>query len=158
MDKLCTDYENIILLGNFNVELKEKNISEFMSVYSLRNLVKQKICFQNPENPSCVDLILTNSSRSFQNSNVFETGLSDFHKLTTAVLKQYFPQPKPKVINYRDHRKFRNDEFRAQLDNEILKHDINNMEYQHFLNTSIEILNKNASMKQNISEQVNGDL
>ena len=58
--------------------------------------------------------------------------LSDFHKLTITVLKQCFPKLKPKVINYRDYQKFRNDEFRAQLDNEILKHDINNMEYQHF--------------------------
>ena len=133
-------------------------MSEFMSVYSLRNLVKQKNCFKNPENPSCIDLILTNFPRSFQNSNVFETGLSDFHKLTTAVLKKYFPKAKPKVVNYRDYRKFRRDEFRSKLDNEILKHDISNMEYQHLLNISIEILNKNAPKKQHISEEVKGDL
>ena len=78
---------------------------------------------------------------------MFETGLSDFHKLTTTVLKQYFPKPKPKIVNYRDYRNFRNDEFRAELDNEILKHDINNIEYQHFLNIFIEILNKHAPMK-----------
>ena len=149
MDRLCTDYENIILLGDFNVEIEEKNMSEFMSVYSLRNLVKQKPCFKNPENPSCIiDLILINSPRSFQNSNVFETGLSDFHKLTTTALKQYFPKLKPKVVNYRDYRKFRNEEFRAQLDNEILKHDINNIEYQHFFNIFIEVLNKHPPMKQ----------
>ena len=148
LDKLCTNYENIILLGDFNVEVEEKNMSEFMSLYNLRNLVKQKTCFKNPENPSCIDLILTNSPRSFQNSNVFETGLSDFHKLTTTVLKQYFPKLKPKVVNYRDYRKFHNEEFRALLDNEILKHDINNMEYQHFLNIFIEVLNKHAPMKQ----------
>ena len=123
-------------------------MSEFISVYSLKNLVKQKTCFKNPENPSCIDLILTNSPRSFQNSNAFETGLSDFHKLTTTVLKQYFPKLKPKILNYRDYREFRNDEFRAQLDSEILKHDINNMEDQHFLNIFIEILNKHATMKQ----------
>ena len=44
-DKLCLDYENIVLLGDFNVEVMEKNVSEFMSVYSLRNLVKQKNLF-----------------------------------------------------------------------------------------------------------------
>ena len=148
MDKLCTNYENIILLGDFNVEVEEKNMSEFMNLYNLRNLVKQKTCFKNPENPSCVDLILTNSPRSFQNSNVFETELSDFHKLTTTVLKQYFPKLKPKVVNYRDYRKFHNEEFSALLDNEILKHDISNMEYQHFFNIFIEVLNKHAPMKQ----------
>ena len=138
----------IILLGDFNVEVEEKNMSEFMNLYNLRNLVKQKTCFKNPENPSCIDLILNNSQRSFQNSNVFETGLSDFHKLTTTVLKQYFPKLKPKVVNYREYRKFHKEEFRALLDNEILKHDINNMEYQNFLNIFIGVLNNHAPMKQ----------
>ena len=147
LDELCADYENIILLGDFNVEVKEKHISDFMSSYNLKSLVKQKTCFKNPDNPSFIDLILTNSPRSFQDSSLFETGLSDFHKLTTTVLKQYFPKPKPKIVNYREYRNFRNDEFRAELDNEILKHDINNIEYQHFLNIFIEILNKHAPMK-----------
>ena len=64
LDKLCTDYENIILLGDFNVEVEEKNMSQFITVYSLRNLVKQKTCFKNPENPSRIDLILTKFSKS----------------------------------------------------------------------------------------------
>ena len=108
-----------------------------MSTYNLKNLVKQKTCFKNTENPSCIDLILTNSTCSFKKSSVFELGLSDFHKLTTTVLKQYFPKPKPKIENYRDHRNFRNDEFRAELDNE----------YHNFPKTFIEILNKHVPMK-----------
>ena len=72
----------MILLGDFNVEVKEKDISDFMCTYNLKSLLKQKICFKNPDNPSCINLILTNSPRSFQDSSVFETGLSDFHKLT----------------------------------------------------------------------------
>ena len=47
LENFCTAYENIILLGDFNVEVEEKNMSEFMSVYSLRNLVKQKACSKN---------------------------------------------------------------------------------------------------------------
>ena len=147
LEKLCADYKKLILLGDFNVEVKEKNISDFMSTYNLKSLVKQKTCFKNPDKPSCIDLILTNSPRSFQDNSVFETELSEFHKVTTTVLKQYFPKPKPKIVNYRDYRNFRNDEFRAELDNKILKCDINNIEYQHFLNIFIEILNKHAPMK-----------
>ena len=78
---------------------------------------------------------------------MFETGLFDFHKLTYTVLKQYFPKLKPKIVNYRDYRHFRNDEFRAELGNKILKNDINNIEYQHFLNIFMEILIKHAPMK-----------
>ena len=148
MEKLCIDYENICLLGDFNVEVEEKNISEFMSAYSLRNSVKQKNCFKNSEIRSSLDLFLTNFLRSFQKSNAFKTGLFNFNKFTTTVLKQYFPQQKSKVINYSDYRKFRDNQFRAQFDSEILKHDINNTECQHFVNIFIEILNKHAPMKQ----------
>ena len=90
LDKRCAGYENIILLGDFNVEVKEKDISDFMSTYNLKSLVKYKTCFKNPDNTSDIDLILTNYPRSFQDSSMFETELSDFHKLTTTVLKQYF--------------------------------------------------------------------
>ena len=44
--------------------------------------------------------------------------------------------------------KFSNNEFRAELDNKMLKYDLGNMEYQHFLNIFTEILNKHAPTKQ----------
>ena len=81
-------------------------------------------------------------SSKFPTSSVFETGLSDFHKLTVTVLKQYFPKVKPKMVNYRDYQNSQNNEFRVELDNEMSKHDLDNMEYQHCLNIFINILNK----------------
>ena len=44
------------------LKLKKKNMSYFMSTYDLKRLAKQT-CFKNPENPSCVDLFLTNLRR-----------------------------------------------------------------------------------------------
>ena len=76
----------------------KKNGSDFMSTYSLKRSVKQKTFFENPESPSCINIILINSPRSFQNNNVFEMGHSGFHKLPTPILKQYFPKPKSKTI------------------------------------------------------------
>ena len=52
------------------------------------------------------------------------------------------------MVNYRDYKNFQNNEFRAELSNEMLKNDLGNMEYQHFLNIFIEILNKHVPMKQ----------
>ena len=98
-------------------------------VYSLKNLVSQKTCFKNLENLSCIDLILTNCSGSFRNTSVFETGLSDFHKLTFRVLKQYYLKQNPKVVFYRKYKKFRNDLFGSKLENEFSNYDINNTEY-----------------------------
>ena len=52
------------------------------------------------------------------------------------------------MVNHRDYQSFQNNEFRAELDNEMSKHDLGNMEYQHFLNIFIDILNKHSRMKQ----------
>ena len=101
-------------------------------VHNLRNLVQQKICFKNLQN-TCMELTLTNFPQSFQNTNVFEMGLSGFHKVTTTFLKQQFSKLKLKLVNYKDYWNLQNNEFRAKLDNEILKDDISNIEYQHFL-------------------------
>ena len=45
LDKLSTTYNNIILLVDFNVEPEEAKMSEFLNMYSLKNLVPQKTCF-----------------------------------------------------------------------------------------------------------------
>ena len=47
-----------------------------------KKLIKDAICYKNPENPSCINLILTNNPNSFQNSGVTEADLSDFYKMT----------------------------------------------------------------------------
>ena len=56
-------------------------------------------CFKNPENPSCIDQILTNNPCLFQNSWVIEIGLSDFPKMVMTVMKTTFEMLKPKSWN-----------------------------------------------------------
>ena len=65
------------------------------------------------DNPSCIDLILTNRIKSFQNTCVLETGLSDFHKLTATVMKSTFRKQEPKIIHYRNYKHFNNDAFKG---------------------------------------------
>ena len=87
-----------ILLGDFNVCVDDETMRNFCNSYSLHSLIKQPTCFKNPENPSCIDLILTNKPRSFQSTCVIEKGLSYFHRLTVSVLKTHFRKLPPKVI------------------------------------------------------------
>ena len=72
-------------------------------------------CFKNPINPSCIDVMLTNHPRSFQNSLSVDTGLSDFYRMTVTVMKAYSPKLRPKLVNYRDFKKFSNEAFRDEL-------------------------------------------
>ena len=88
-------------------------------IYKLRNLIKEPTCFKNPENPACIDSILTNKSLSFKNTYVIETGLSDFHKMVVAVMKMHFPKTKPQVISYRKYKDFHNETFLDSLKHEL---------------------------------------
>ena len=147
LDKLNSTYDNLVLLGDFNAEPEEESISEFLNLYNLKNLVKQSTCFKNPNKPTCIDLILTNCPRSFQNTDTFETGLSDFHKRTFTVLKQHFPKQKPRAVIHRQYKNFRNDYFRIELENALLKYDINNIDYDSFIKILLTVLDKHVPVK-----------
>ena len=89
-DLYLTKYDQLFFLGDFNAGLEDTSIKNFCSSYNLTSMNNKPTCFKNPDNPSCIDLILTNCSRSFQNSGVIETGLSDFRKLVVTVMKTTF--------------------------------------------------------------------
>ena len=78
-------------------------IKNFMELYDLKNLVKEKTCFKSVQNPSCVDLFLTNCNRSFQHTSVVSTGISDCHKMIVTVLKATFKKAKPKEQSRRNY-------------------------------------------------------
>ena len=87
LDQYLKTYEKFLLLGDFNAEDTEPILSEFLEQYEAKNIMKNKICFKNPDRPTCIDLFLTNSPHSFQNTMTISTGLSDFHKMIITVLK-----------------------------------------------------------------------
>ena len=91
-------YDKILIAGDFNAQVSDIKLDTFCSIWNLKSLGKEPTCFKNPNNPSCIDLFLTNTIRSFQETQVFETGLSDFHKLVVTVLKSTFPKLPPKII------------------------------------------------------------
>ena len=56
----------------------------------LQSNVKDKTCFNNRINPTCIDLIIKNGSKFFQEYEVNETGPSDFHKMSLTVMKVFY--------------------------------------------------------------------
>ena len=102
IEKFTCDYDNLIIMGDFNSEPSDNELQEFCNSFTLKNLVKEPTCYKNVNNPSCIDLILTNRPTSFQNTITLETGISDFHKMTITVLKTSFNKQPLKIIVYRD--------------------------------------------------------
>ena len=81
----------------------------------LKNIIRSKTLFKNPNNPSCMDLTIINRLKLFQNYMVIETGLSSFHKMCITVTKIYDNKQKPSIIHYRKLKAFNNDSFIKDL-------------------------------------------
>ena len=147
LDKYC-NYEKILIAGDFNIDIEEDVLEDFLFEQNLKNLVKLPTCYKNIENPSCIDLFLTNSSLSFQHTTTVETGLSDFHKMAVTVMKTTFPKAQPKIIYYRDYKNFDLSKFRSELRQELKKNE--DQGYFHFEVTFLRVLEKHAPMKQKV--------
>ena len=114
-------YERFLCIGDFNSEVTEFAMKIFWDIYHLKNLVHASVCYKNSLKPSCIDLFLTNCSRSFQDTQVIETGLSDFHKMNITVLKMFFSKQKHENDFFRNYKKFANSASRKALYRKLLK-------------------------------------
>ena len=99
------------------------------------------------ENPSCIDLYITNSPKSFQNTTTLDTGLSDYHKMVITVLKASFQKTKPKEFYYRDYRNLNREDFKIELQNKL---NTNVASYELFEKLFLEVLDKHAPFKSKI--------
>ena len=136
-----------MLIGDFNAEESEPCLSQFLFEMNAKNIVKETTCYKSLSNPSFIDLVITNSSSSFQNTNAISTGLSDFHKMVITVLKQTFQRSSPNELVYRDYKNFDRLTFKRELE-EKLNQQIN--EYKHFEQIFLEVLNTHAPIKRKL--------
>ena len=135
-------------MGDFNSEPTDYEMQEFCNLFNLKNLVKDPTCYKNSANPSCIDLILTNRHKSFQNTATVEVGLSDFHKMTVTVMKTYFTKSNPKIISYRDYKRFSNFDFRTEVNHYLYNdHSIYEMPNDEFIAIFMDILERHAPLK-----------
>ena len=88
-------------------------------MHSAKNIVKEETCFKSIENPSCIDLFLTNKPNFFFNTSTINTGLSDYHKMVVTVLGKTFQRAQTKVVSYRDYKNFDNELFKSSLQNAL---------------------------------------
>ena len=147
LDVYLKNYDNLLILGDLNSELEETCLNDFCNVNNLKSLNKKPTCFKNPENPSCIDLFLTNRQKSFQNTSTIETGISDFHKLVVTVLKMYYKKQNPKIFQYRNYKTFNEESFKNELNRELTLIDLNNAELADFQDIYLSVLNKHAPVK-----------
>ena len=66
---------------------------------------------------STIALFLTNKPKSCSKTHTTETGLSNYRKLISTFFKSKAPRLKPKVIFYRNYKKFDENNFLDDLQN-----------------------------------------
>ena len=71
LEIFCKNYEHLLIPGDFNANISELTLTSFCTLFKLKNLVKEPTCYKNPSNPSCIDLFLTNCTRTFHSTCVF---------------------------------------------------------------------------------------
>ena len=113
-DLYPTKSVQLLFLGDFNVGVEDSSVKNFCSSFNFTSMINKPTCFKNPEKP-CIDLILTNYPRIFQNSCVIDIGLSGFYKLIVTVMKTTYKKSQSKIITYRSYKYFNNDSFREAL-------------------------------------------
>ena len=97
-------YDKVLLIGDFNIEISEQRTESFLYMHELCNLVKEKTCFKNMQNPNYVELMMFSLFFLRLRTIAISTGLSDCHKLVLTVLKTTVPRSQPKEITYRDYK------------------------------------------------------
>ena len=120
-------------------------MKSFCQIYNFINLLDKPTCY----NPSCLDLILANGPRSFQNFCTFETELSDFHKMTLPVTTSSFVKQKPRILNYHNYKFFNNTLLRDHIINKLINSNlqISDKDLKHFKETCLSVVSTIAPLK-----------
>ena len=111
---LCTQSApNVILCGDFNINMLSKNncIQDTLDIHGARNIVKDP----KGNDPTLLDLVITNVHKRIINVCCIESGLSDFHKMVCFATKANAPTKIKTIVKYRGYRKFDQEKFEQDL-------------------------------------------
>ena len=114
LDFNAEKYDNILLLGDFNMDVDNTYMKPFISSYNLYSMIKTNTCFKSV-NGSCIDLMLTNKKYSFMMTQTFDTNESDFHHMIYRMFKTTFIKAPPKTIKYRHCKAININNFKRDL-------------------------------------------
>ena len=95
LNQCVNKYDNIIVMGDLNIDISNKRkgnnkfLADYCDTFSLQNIITGKSWHKSSTDIS-IDLMLTNRPRSFHKTSIFETGISNHHKLILSFFRSYF--------------------------------------------------------------------
>ena len=121
LNQITNKCENVTIMGDLNIHTADKTkdtcnyLSDLCDTFSLTNIINGKTYFKAQKGTS-INVLLLNKPGSFHKMDIFETGISDHHKLILSVFRSFFTRIPPKIIEYRDYKTLNETVFLHDLD------------------------------------------
>ena len=147
-------------MGDFNIDITKEcfsgfdELEELCDTFNLRNLIKSETCYTNNRKLT-IDLFLTNKPLSFQGTSTTETGLSDCHNLISTFMRSFVSRLRPKIIFFRNYKKFDETKFLSDLKNKNFSFTSAdpNENYLFLTNSFSKIVKKHIPLKKNLERK-----
>ena len=119
LDRILSESSNVILTGDFNVDMLSKSskfraLNDVLQMYNLQNIITQGTCFKG-SNGTLLDLIIVSKPKRFGATLNFNCGLSDCHNFVLACTKLQHARFRPKLVTYRSYKKFNEENFKYDI-------------------------------------------
>ena len=134
-------------MGDFNADMSDPSMTSFCTLFKLISIAKETTYYNNFKKSQLHRFIIHNRSRSFHNTYFYETSLSDFHKLVVIILRSSFEPLPPKIIKYRNLKKFDEDKFRCLFKKRLNDFITDDISVDIFKMIFLNVLNKFALLK-----------
>ena len=111
-------FSSIYIIRDLNINMmsnqKSKCLRDVLDVYGMKNVINSPTCFKS-QNPTLIDVILTNNARRVNATINTNTGVSDFHHLVGFSTKLHVPRPNRGKITHRSYKHFEEENFRNDV-------------------------------------------
>ena len=119
MDRISTIYDNILIVGDLNYDILDKNkgatLLDLCDIFDFSNLIKSATCYMKNCVPSLVDVILTNQPRPCFNSLNFGCGISFWHNMVGVAIRGAAARMEEQRTKYRSFKNFDQNVFNGDV-------------------------------------------
>ena len=116
-DRFLTEVRSVFIAGDINIDMNctPRSFCDFMDMYNLVNIVDKPTCFKSVENPSLIDVVLTNTPKRLASHLNVGIGVSDHHNIICAATRMHLARNQKRKIQYRSMKNFSADNFNEDV-------------------------------------------
>ena len=110
--------EYVYIIGDMNINFMNNSnaLTDTLISFDLKQMIKEPTCFKSVQNPTLIDIILTNKAKSIAKTINVPLGISDFHNYIGGAIKMPGPKDERQSITYRSFKNFKDETYLNDLE------------------------------------------